>query len=99
MSKMDHYFLENIQNSKLKSIDISTAIGIGEKTSRNKVKEITGHTVKAYLKLYRIAKAKELLASGYGTKSEIARAVGFSSLSCFTKTMKGNSKNKLSKPN
>jgi len=94
MKELDGFLITNIQNSKLKSEDIAEAIGIGEKTLRNRIKAITGHTLKSYLKQYRITKAKELLISSQGTKGEVARAVGFSSLSYFTKVMKAEEKKK-----
>ena len=76
------------------SADIAAALGVGEKTLRNKVKSISGFTVKEYLKNFRLEKAKLLLSQQYGTKSEVASAVGFSSLSYFSKSYKKYFENK-----
>ena len=88
MIQMEDFILNNLENSKLLSADIANALGVGEKTLRNKVKSITGYTVKEYLKNFRLEKAKLLLEQDYGTKGEVATAVGFSSLSYFSKSYK-----------
>lgn len=88
MMTIENFILENIDNPKLLSQDIANALGVGEKTLRNKVKNITGFTIKEYLKNFRLEKAKLLLEQNYGTKGEIAIAVGFSSLSYFSKSYK-----------
>lgn len=88
MQQIENYILEQLDNPKLLSEDIANAIGVGEKTLRNKVKSITGFTIKEYLKNFRLEKAKLLLEQDYGTKGEVAIAVGFSSLSYFSKSYK-----------
>ena len=88
MQEIENYILEQLDNPKLLSEDIANAIGVGEKTLRNKVKSITGFTIKEYLKNFRLEKAKLLLEQDYGTKGEVAMAVGFSSLSYFSKSYK-----------
>ena len=88
MKELETVILENMNNSKLKSEDISSLLGIGEKTLRNRVKKITGHTIKEYLRRIRLEKAKLLIEENHGTLGEIAVATGFSSLSYFTKSYK-----------
>jgi len=88
MMELEKYILEHLDNSKLLSEDIANALGVGEKTLRNRVKNITGYTVKEYLKNFRLEKAKLLIEQNYGTKGEVAAAVGFSSLSYFSKSYK-----------
>ena len=88
MKEIEAIMLEHIDNSKLKSADIASAINMGEKTLRNRVKSITGYTIKEYLKSYRLEKAILLIEQGYGTKGEVAAAVGFSSLSYFSQSLK-----------
>jgi len=58
---MEAFILENIDNSKLKSADITKAIGLGERTLRNRIKAISGFTVKEYLRNFRLVKAQILL--------------------------------------
>jgi signal transduction histidine kinase/DNA-binding response OmpR family regulator len=88
MKELESIFLENISNGKLTSQEIADMIGIGEKTLRNRVKSITGNTVKVYFRNFRLEKAKQLLAEGYGNMGEVAMATGFSSLSYFSKSYK-----------
>jgi len=88
MMEVEKYMLEHLDNPKLLSEDIASALGVGEKTLRNRVKGITGYTVKEYLKNFRLEKAKLLLDQNYGTKGEVAATVGFSSLSYFSKSYK-----------
>ena len=88
MLEVENVILDRLDNPKLLSEDIAKALGLGEKTLRNKVKSITGYTVKEYLKNFRLEKAKLLLEQNYGTKGEIAASVGFSSLSYFSKSYK-----------
>ena len=88
MQQLETVFLEHIDNGKLKSEEIAAIVGLGEKTLRNRVKTITGLTIKEYFRNYRLEKAKLLLDEGYGTMGEVATATGFSSLSYFSKCYK-----------
>ncbi len=88
MKELETVILENISNCKLKSVDIASLLGIGEKTLRNRVKSIAGHTLKEYLRRIRLEKAKLLIEEDYGNLGEIATATGFSSLSYFSKSYK-----------
>ncbi len=88
MKQLEIIFLENIDNGKLKSHEIATIIGVGEKTLRNRIKSISGRTIKEYFKNFRLEKAKLLIDEGYGTMGEVASATGFSSLSYFSKSYK-----------
>jgi AraC-like DNA-binding protein len=63
-------------------------MGLGEKTLRTRVKKISGNTIKEYLRMYRLERAKMLIANNSGTLSQIANAVGFSSASYFSKAYK-----------
>ena len=69
-------------------MDIAQAMGVGEKTLRNRVKLITGVTLKEYLRNFRLEKARQLIQEGYSTLGEIASATGHSSLSYFSKRYK-----------
>lgn len=88
IQEMESIVLQHIDNSKLKSADIALLLGIGERTLRNRIKSISGLTIKEYLKNYRIEKAKILIEQSNRSKAEIATAVGFSSLSYFSKSYK-----------
>ena len=85
MQKLEQVLTTNLKNSKIKSEEIAEQMGLGEKTLRNKVKSITGLTIKEYLKRFRLEKAKYLLDNNLGNKSEVAEAVGFTSLSYFSR--------------
>ena len=88
IQKMESIFLDNIDNGKMKSEEFANMMGIEEKTLRNRVKAITGKTMKKYFRNFRLEKAKLLLEEGYGTTGEVAAATGFSSLSYFSKSYK-----------
>ncbi|MFT6780796.1 MAG: signal transduction histidine kinase/DNA-binding response OmpR family regulator [Saprospiraceae bacterium] len=88
MQKLESIFLENIDNGKLKSKEVAEMIGLGEKTLRNRVKSISGKTIKEYFRNFRLEKAKLLLDEGFGTMGEVAIVTGFSSLSYFSKSYK-----------
>lgn len=88
IEQLERVMLDQIGNSKLKSSDLAHALNIGEKTLRNRVKNITGYTVKEYLKHLRLEKARILINEGRASRGEIAHAVGFSSLSYFSKVWK-----------
>jgi signal transduction histidine kinase/DNA-binding NarL/FixJ family response regulator len=88
LQKLESIFLDNIDNGKLKSEEIANMMGVGEKTLRNRVKGITGKTMKEYFRNFRLEKAKLLLEEGYGNMGEVSTATGFSSLSYFSKSYK-----------
>jgi len=88
LENLETVILEHLSNPKLKSTDIALYLQVGEKTLRNRVKKITGLTVKEYLRNFRLEKAKLLLQSKQGTISEIANATGFLTASYFSKCYK-----------
>lgn len=88
MQKLEDLMLRKIEDHQLKSVDLANEMGIGEKTLRNRVKSITGITLKEYLRNFRLEKAKLLIQEGYGTLGEIASVTGHSSLSYFSKRYK-----------
>jgi len=88
MQTLETIFLDHLDNGKLKSEQIASMMNMGEKTLRNRVKKITGKTIKEYFKNFRLEKAKLLLEEGYGSMGEIAAVTGFSSLSYFSKSYK-----------
>jgi signal transduction histidine kinase/DNA-binding NarL/FixJ family response regulator len=88
ITNLEVIFLDHIDNGRLKSDEIASKMGLGEKTLRNKVKAITGMTVKEYFKKFRLEKAQLLIEENHGTLGEIAIATGFSSLSHFSKSYK-----------
>lgn len=88
MKSLEDLFLTHLDNPKLKSEDVASMMGIGEKTLRNRIKKITKMTIKEYLRNFRLEKAKLLIEEGNGTLGEISIATGFSSLSYFSKSYK-----------
>lgn len=53
-----------------------------------KIKELTGETPNEYINSYRMERAAQLFRKNYGNVSEVARAVGFSDPSYFSKLFK-----------
>lgn len=74
---------KNITNDTLASI-----AGISTVYFRKLFTEIMGMPPIAYVKLFRIEKAKEMLKSDYGTLSELAQSLGYSSLYDFSRDFK-----------
>ncbi len=60
-------------------------LSLSERQLQRKLRAIADQTPSAFIRLMRLRRGAQLLAQGYGTVSEIAYAVGFSTPSYFTK--------------
>ena len=58
---------------------------LGQRQFTRKVQALTGHTPVHFIRIMRLKRAKELIAQGAGSVSEIAYKVGFNNLSYFSK--------------
>ncbi len=88
MEQLESTVSMQFTNPKLSSEDIANEMGLGEKTLRNRVKSISGKTVKEYLRVYRLLYARRLMSKEAVTLAEVAHATGFSSASYFSKAYK-----------
>ncbi|MDR1110338.1 MAG: AraC family transcriptional regulator [Deltaproteobacteria bacterium] len=69
--------------------DLSRAVGMSRSKLNHVFKEVHGTTPFAFLRNHRLAKARELLLEEQVNVTEAALAVGYSSLSHFTKAFAG----------
>ena len=77
------HYIENIKNDTLASI-----AGMSTVYFRKQFTDIFGISPIAYIKKLRMEKAKEMLKSDYGTLTDLARMLGYSSLYDFSRDFK-----------
>ncbi len=78
----------NLSNPSLSVELISMDLGLSSTHLYRKLKEITGHSTKDIILNYRLQKAAKMIENKTGNITEIMYAVGFSSLSSFSKSFK-----------
>lgn len=105
-SKLDEEFMQRLHdiveaqlsNSDFSVNDLCQEMAMGRSTLFSKLKSITGHSPNDIIRMIRLNKAKELLASHAFTVSEVAARVGFADpkyfSTCFKKQF-GTSPSKL----
>ena len=105
-SKLDEEFMQRLHdmvetqlaNSDFSVNDLCKEMAMGRSTLFSKLKSITGHSPNDIIRMIRLNKAKELLASHAFTVSEVAARVGFADpkyfSTCFKKQF-GTSPSKL----
>ena len=80
--------MENLANPQFGVFDLADQMSVSRSTLFRKVKANTGQNVNEYIKICRLKKATELLASNRYMIKEISYMVGFSSSSYFAKEFK-----------
>ena len=96
LSPRDRRFLEDLQanlekeisNPELKVDEIAEKMNTSYSSLYAHVKSLTGQSPQAYLSIYRMNRAKELLESGKYIVAEVADMVGSSSQSNFSRSYK-----------
>lgn len=76
---------ERISDKDLQVAEIASQMGLGQSQLTRKIKALTNYTPVELIRSLRLRKAKTLLLSSEKSVSEIAFAVGFSSLAYFSK--------------
>ena len=84
MTKLNDVMIEKMSESSLCVDDLSSALNISNSTLYRKVKANTGMNVSEYIRVFRLKRAAELLASGQYRINEVADMVGFSSSTYFS---------------
>ncbi|MDR1610323.1 MAG: response regulator [Candidatus Symbiothrix sp.] len=79
---------ENIANPDLSVEMLSAGVGLSRVHLHRKLKELTGHSTRDFIRNIRLKQAEELLRAKKLTISEVAYAVGFSSLSHFSNSFR-----------
>lgn len=83
MSRLHSLILDRMAENTLSLDELSSALNISNSTLFRKVKANTGMNVNEYIRLCRLKRAAELLASRQYRVNEVADMVGFSSSSYF----------------
>jgi len=84
MERLHNVMLERMADSTLSINDLSSALNISNSTLFRKIKANTGLNINEYIRLSRLKRAAELLASGKYRVNEVADMVGFSTSSYFS---------------
>jgi AraC-like DNA-binding protein/CheY-like chemotaxis protein len=77
---------ENIDNPAFEVNDFAKAIGMSRAQLYRKINNISGQSVKEFIRIIRLKKAAEMLTQTSYNISEVAYRVGFSSIAYFTKS-------------
>ncbi len=93
VSKIDKKFLRDLQAVIKKNMsdpefnveELFKKLYMGYTTLYRKIKALYGHTPTEFIRSCRLKRALQLLKSGYGSVTEVAFEVGFSSRAYFTK--------------
>lgn len=83
--KLNDQILENMSDEKFTIDSLSGAFAISRSNFHKKIKNITGMTPNDYIKLIRLNKSAQLLATGKYRINEVCFLVGFNTPSYFTK--------------
>jgi signal transduction histidine kinase/DNA-binding response OmpR family regulator len=96
VSKIDREFLQDLQDVIKKNISepefnveaMCKRLYMSNATLYRKIQALCGQTPTEFLRSFRLKRAMELLKSGFGSVTEVAFEVGFSSRAYFTKCFK-----------
>lgn len=86
--KIDNLIQENMENVEFSMDTFAQTLGMGRTNFYKKVKGITGHSPNEYLRIIRMKKAAELLASTNMNVSEVSYKVGINDPFYFSKCFK-----------
>lgn len=87
MKKLIHTIEENLSNSDFGANELSREMALSRMQLHRKITALTNYSTSSFIRHLRLAKAAEKLSHGESV-SQTAYAVGFSSLSYFTKAFK-----------
>jgi transcriptional regulator GlxA family with amidase domain len=96
VSKIDREFLQDLQTVIKKNIAepdfnveaMCKRLYMSNATLYRKIQALCGQTPTEFIRSFRLKRAMELLKSGFGSVTEVAFEVGFSSRAYFTKCFK-----------
>ena len=96
VSSMDREFLEKLKSvienhlsdSEFDIDELNDEFYMSRATLYRKIRALTGQPPKQFVQSYRLKRAAQLLKEDYGSVTEVAFAVGFSSSAYFTKCFK-----------
>ena len=88
MTKVEGIILEHLEEEDFSADQLGQAVHLSRSQVHRKIKALTGQSTSLYIRLIRLQKAKELLASEDLTISEVAYQVGFKSPVYFSQIFK-----------
>ena len=88
LAKVEGIILENLEDEDFSADQLGEAIHLSRSQVHRKIKALTGKSTSIYIRLIRLQKAKELLASEDLTVSEVAYRVGFKTPVYFSQIFK-----------
>lgn len=96
MSKIDQAFFDELQrviekkmsDSELNVEDLSRRLAMSRTTVYRKILALTGETPTDFIRSYRLKRAAQLLKNNFGSITEVAFEVGFTSRAYFTQCFK-----------
>ncbi len=89
LAKVEGIILKNLEDENFAAEQLAQTIYLSRSQVHRKIKALTGKSTSIYIRLIRLQKAKELLASGNDlTISEVAYRVGFKSPVYFSQIFK-----------
>lgn len=85
VNRLNDLIIENLTNNEFNIDTAAREFALSRSSFHNKVKSITGETPNNYIRIVRLCKAAELLASGKYQIVEVCYLVGFNTPSYFSK--------------
>ena len=85
IKRLNAFILENMSNEKFSIDSLSSEFAISRTNFQKKIKSITGLTPNDYIKLIRLNRSAELLATGKYRINEVCFLVGFNTPSYFSR--------------
>lgn len=85
IKRLNEFILKNLDNEEYTIDSLARDFLISRSSLHTKIKTITGHTPNDYIKVIRLNKAAELLATGKYQVVEVCYKVGFNTPSYFSK--------------
>jgi len=88
LESVDSYIMKNLSNPDLSSASLADGLNTTTSTLNRKLKNLTNIDTTHYIRMHRIAKAKDLLENSELTMMEIQIECGFDTPSYFSRTFK-----------
>jgi DNA-binding response OmpR family regulator len=79
---------EHLEDPEFRINELCREVGLSRSQLHRKLKAVTGRTTSDFVRTHRLHRAAQLLESGYGNVTEVAYAVGFHSLSYFSRSFR-----------
>lgn len=84
LEHVNHSIEENIENSFFDTTHLAHTLNLSRSQLYKKIKQHSGKSTSAYVRDFKLKKAKVLIEDNYGSVSQIALEVGFNSFNYFS---------------